>query len=71
MSGPRTINLLDLQPGMRIALADGATAEVVDNPQDGMWVICKLLTNPNNPQLVGAGEQPVFAPDIVGMELAE
>ena len=70
MSGEKNINLLDLQPGMRISLANGATAQVVDNPQDGMWVICKFLTNPKNPQLVGAGEQPVFAPDIVGMEAA-
>jgi hypothetical protein len=68
MSASKTVNLLDLQPGMRIGLADGATAEVVDNPQDGMWVICKYLTNPKNPQLVGAGEQPVFAPDIVSVE---
>lgn len=68
MSGLKTINLLDLQPGTRIALANGATAEVVDNPQDGMWVICNFLTSPGNPQLVWAGEQPVFAPDIVSVE---
>jgi hypothetical protein len=68
VAGSKTVNLLDLQPGMRVALANGATAEVVDNPQDGMWVICNYLTSPNNPKLVGAGEQPVFAPDIVSVE---
>jgi hypothetical protein len=68
MAGSKTVNLLDLQPGARIGLADGATAEVIDNPQDGMWVICKYLTSPNNPKLLQAGEQPVFAPDIVSVE---
>ena len=67
MSVSKTINLLDLQPGAHIALADGATAEVVDNPQDGMWVICRYLTSPGNSKLLDAGEQPVFAPDIVAL----
>ena len=31
------INLRLLEPGIRIALLDGSTAEVVSNPKDGIW----------------------------------
>ncbi len=66
MSGP--LNLIDLQPGVRVRLAGGAIAEVVENPQDGFWVTCRYLSHPTEPSLVGAGEQPVFATDIEAIE---
>lgn len=68
MTGSKTINLLDLEPGMRVVLANGDKAEVVDNPQDGMWVICRYVDSPSDPGLLEAGEVPVFAPDIVGVD---
>jgi methionine aminopeptidase len=67
MSMSKTVNLLDLQPGMRVTMVDGAIAEVVENPQDGIWVICRYLSHPTNPQISGAGMQPVFAQDIVSL----
>ncbi|MEN3293930.1 MAG: hypothetical protein V7642_3183 [Burkholderiales bacterium] len=67
MSMSKTVNLLDLQPGMRVTMVDGAIAEVVENPQDGIWVICRYLSHPTNPKLPEAGMQPVFAQDIASM----
>lgn len=66
MSDFKTVNLNELQPGDRVKLADGAVAEVVENPQDGTWLICRYLEHPN-PALLAAGEQPVFATDIEGL----
>lgn len=67
MADNKTLNLMELAPGMRVSLADGSTAEVVENPQDGSWIICRYLNHPSMPQLVGAGDQPVFATDIEGI----
>lgn len=67
MSDNKTLNLMELQPGVRVRLADGATAEVVENPQDGTWIICRYLSHPTTPKLLEAGEQPVFATDIEGI----
>ena len=57
------VNLMDLQPGHRIATADGAVAEVVDNPRDGVWVVARYLEAPDEPELVGT-EEMIFAQDI-------
>ena len=35
------INLTTLPHGARIRLKDGGIAEVLDNPQDGMWIIVR------------------------------
>ena len=32
------INVRDLAPGTSVVLADGAEAEIVTNPGDGMWL---------------------------------
>ena len=47
-----------------IATAAGATAEVVENPKDGVWVFAKYVTCPDDPSLVGT-EDMFFAADIV------
>lgn len=65
MSNNKTLNLMELAPGDHVTLADGATAEVVENPQDGSWLICRYLSHPTAPQLLEAGEQPIFATDIL------
>ena len=62
MSG--VINLRLLEPGTTIGLSDGATAEVVSNPMDGVWVFARYLSSPNDASVVGT-EEMVFAQDIV------
>lgn len=38
------INVLDLRPGDRLQLQDGAVAEVVENMEDGMWVQVRYVS---------------------------
>ena len=58
------VNLMLLEDGVKIATIAGATAEVVENPKDGVWVFAKYLTCPDDPSLVGT-EDMFFAADIV------
>jgi hypothetical protein len=58
------VNLITLEEGATIATAAGATAEVVENPKDGVWVFAKYVTNPDDPLLIGT-EDMFFAADIV------
>ena len=62
MTGP--INIRTLQPGTQIGLVDGATAEIVSNPTDGVWVFARYLSSPDDPARVGS-EEMIFAQDIV------
>jgi hypothetical protein len=62
MSG--IINLRLLQPGTTIGLSDGATAEVVSNPLDGVWVFARYLSSPSDAAVVGT-EEMIFAQDVV------
>ena len=62
MSG--MINLRLLQPGTTIGLSDGATAEVVSNPLDGVWVFARYLSSPNDAAVVGT-EEMIFAQDVM------
>jgi hypothetical protein len=62
MSG--IINLRLLQPGTTIGLSDGATAEVVSNPLDGVWVFARYLSSPSDASVVGT-EEMIFAQDVV------
>ena len=61
MSG--LVNARLLTPGMRVALVDGAEAEIVSNPLDGVWVFARYLTSPSDPSRVG-NEDMIFAQDI-------
>jgi hypothetical protein len=45
-------------------LVDGAVAEVVSNPLDGVWVFARYLSSPADPSVVGS-EEMIFAQDIV------
>ena len=58
------VNLRLLEPGTKIGLSDGATAEVISNPQDGVWIFARYLSSPGDPSQVGT-EDMVFAQDIV------
>jgi hypothetical protein len=64
MSGP--INVRDLAPGTSIMLVDGARAEIVDNPGDGIWLFARYLTSPSDPTRVGQ-EEMIFAQDVVAL----
>ncbi len=55
MSDP--INIRTLSPGTRVALADGAVAEIVSNPADGVWLFARYLASPRDPAL-GPGLRP-------------
>jgi hypothetical protein len=62
MSG--SINIRDLAPGTSVVLADGAEAEIVDNPGDGIWLFARYLSSPRDPTLVGQ-EDMIFAQNVV------
>ena len=57
------INLITIEEGATISTIHGATAVVVSNPKDGVWVFAKYLTSPDDPDLVGT-EDMIFAQDI-------
>ena len=57
------VNTRLLAPGMKIALIDGAVAEVVSNPMDGVWVFARILSSPDDPARIGT-EDMIFAQDI-------
>ena len=67
MSDP--INVRTLAPGTRVTLADGAVAEVVSNPADGVWLFARYLESPRDPALVGQ-EDMIFAQDVVSIRPA-
>jgi hypothetical protein len=58
------INVRLLEPGTTIGLSDGATAEVVSNPLDGVWVFARYLSSPSDAAVVGT-EEMIFAQDVV------
>ena len=37
------LNLATLPVGARVRLKDGGAAEVLENPEDGMWVLVRHL----------------------------
>lgn len=61
MSG--IINVMLIEPGTRVVLANGATVEVVSNPRDGVWLHARYVASPGDPSLVGS-EEMVFAQDV-------
>ena len=62
MSDP--INIRSLPPGTQIALMDGAVAEVVSNPADGVWLFARYIESPRDPTLIGQ-EEMIFAQDVL------
>lgn len=65
MSGP--VNIRDLAPGTSVVLANGAKAEIVDNPRDGVWLFARYLSSPADLTLVGQ-EEMIFAQDVVAVD---
>ena len=64
MSDP--INIRGLMPGTCIVTGDGAVAEIVSNPQDGVWLFARYLESARDPGLVGQ-EEMIFAQDVVAV----
>lgn len=64
MADFKTVNLTTLLPGTRLRLADGAIVEIVENPQDGTWLICRYVEHPTMPELADGREHSIFATDI-------
>jgi hypothetical protein len=60
------VNIRDLPAGAKIVLINGAEAEIVDNPADGVWLFARYLSSPADPGLVGQ-EEMVFAQDVVAV----
>ena len=63
------VNTRELTPGMQIVLVDGAVAEIVSNPLDGVWLFARYLSSPVDPAVVGT-EEMIFAQDIAEVRSA-
>ena len=49
-----------------VVLVDGAVAEIVSNPADGVWLFARYLSSPRDPALVGQ-EEMIFAQDVAAV----
>jgi hypothetical protein len=65
LQGDASLDLLAIEEGTIVSLNGGATAQVVDNPRDGMWILLKFIKVPEEPALEGT-EELVFWADVVG-----
>lgn len=61
----KTLNLVDVQPGMRLITKAGDCVEVVENPQDGSWLMCRAV--PLGSDAATGAIEPIFAQDIEGL----
>ncbi|WP_459615699.1 hypothetical protein [Bordetella sp. 2513F-2] len=57
-------NFLDVVPGTRIVLLNGAQAVVTYNPEDGLWLFARYTSHPTHPELVDGTERSIFAHDV-------
>jgi hypothetical protein len=60
------INIRTLAPGTQVTLESGAVAEIVSNPNDGVWLFARYLSAPHDPALVGQ-EEMIFAQEVAGI----
>ncbi|ARP85691.1 hypothetical protein [Bordetella genomosp. 9] len=68
MTDWKTVNLVELAAGDKVRMADGAIAEVVENPQDGFWITVRYLEHPAGPAAITGEEVNVFATDIESVQ---
>jgi hypothetical protein len=47
-----------------VVLGSGAEAEIVSNPNDGVWLFARYVSSPSDPKMVGQ-EEMIFAQDVV------
>jgi hypothetical protein len=60
------INILTLKPGTRIKLVGNRIAEVVENMEDGQWVMARTVEAPDDPSQVGE-EELCHSQDILSL----
>ena len=58
------INLRTLEVGANVRLTGNIIAEVIENPADGMWVLVRYVSCPDDPSCVGS-EEMAFATDVI------
>jgi hypothetical protein len=56
------IDFVSVRIGARLALANGSVVEVMDNPRDGMWLICRQVLDG---QELSDIEETVFVYDVM------
>jgi hypothetical protein len=60
------INILTLRPGTRIKLVGNRIAEIVENMEDGQWVMARTVEAPDDPSQVGE-EELCHSQDILSL----
>lgn len=60
-----TLNLLKLERGTKVTLSDGSTAEIVENPRDGYWVLVRFLASSDESRV--GKEEMVLCYDLAGI----
>jgi hypothetical protein len=58
------INILDIKVGERLLLQSKVVAEVVENMEDGQWLMVRYVAVPSRPEDVGK-EELCHSQDIV------
>jgi hypothetical protein len=61
------VNIRTLTTGSRVVLVNGAEAEIVSNPNDGVWIFARYTSAPDDPALVGQ-EEMIFAQDVIDVK---
>ena len=61
------VHLRDLETGDRVGLRRGGTAEVVMNPQDGLWVLVRFLEPPPGGPETAGEETMLYFEDVSGL----
>jgi hypothetical protein len=66
LSGSKALVLdaLRAQVGEKYRLKDGSVVELTENPMDGIWLFCRILSSPDASR-AGLEDQPVYAEEIV------
>ena len=62
------VNIRTLTAGTRVVLVTGAEAEIVSNPNDGVWIFARYISAPNDSALIGH-EEMIFAQDVVEVRI--
>ncbi len=60
------INVRDIVDGSHVETTDGSTVEVVSNPHDGIWLLVRYLTSPEDPSLEGT-EDMLWVDNVAGV----
>ena len=60
------LNLIQVTPGQRLRLRNGAICEVLENIGDGIWVQARVVDSKADPDAVGS-EDLVHCEEVVGL----